>query len=468
MGASQFLVAGQLGVLKGAPPGLPRRIVPPPTRRSTTFQASGTYGELLGAGGRVLKVASFAYGQGTASPPSLPSRSALSKLGGSLHVFTVDSQAGSGLRYRVAAFSVGGGRTLVVAVPLREVDQTLHRLIEVEGLVGGGAILLLLALGWVVIRVGLRPLERIGRVASEIAHGGQTAGADSDALSRRVSPANPRTEVGRLGLSLNEMLMQIEQAFADRRESEDRLRQFLADASHELRTPLASIRGYAEAFRLGVATDPETLERAMARIEAEAIRMGVLVEDLLLLASLDELPEQRRARVDLCELAEQAAADARAVTPARRITVNTDSPIPALADPDQLRQVVANLIRNALIHTPPDSSIELSGWCEGDRAVLEIRDHGPGLPADAGDQVFERFWRAEGGRRRGRGGAGLGLAIVKAIVQAHHGQVHARNAADGGAVFRITLPTDDHAPDGAAPQERAREPVRTPTPGLSS
>ena len=246
-------------------------------------------------------------------------------------------------------------------------------------------------------------------MAGEIAHGDHTSGADTDALSRRVSPANPRTEVGRLGLSLNEMLMQIEQAFADRRESEDRLRQFLADASHELRTPLASIRGYAEAFRLGAATDPETLERAMARIEAEAIRMGVLVEDLLLLASLDELPEQRRARVDLCELAEQAAADARAVTPGRRITLSTDSPIPVLADPDQLRQVVANLIRNALIHTPADSPIELSVWCERDRAVLEVRDHGPGLPADAGDRVFERFWRAEGGRRRGRAAPDSGL-----------------------------------------------------------
>ena len=179
---------------------------------------------------------------------------------------------------------------MVVAVPLRDVDETLARLTLVEGLVGIGVIVALVALGWVVIRVGLRPLERIGRVAGEISHGD---------LTRRVGTGNPRTEVGRLAQSLNDMLVQIEQAFVDRRESEDRLRQFLADASHELRTPLASIRGYAEAFQLGAATDPDTLERAMARIQAEAARMGVLVDDLLLLARLDKMPETRREPVDL-------------------------------------------------------------------------------------------------------------------------------------------------------------------------
>ena len=313
--ASQFLVGGQFGVLKGlAPRPLQQRR--PPGPRPTTFQASATYGLLLGADGRVLEQKAFTYGTAAASPPALPARLPRSRLGSTrIRVLTVNSKSGSGLRYRVAAFALDGGRTLVVAVPLREVDQTLHRLIVVEGLVGGGVILALVLVGWVVIRVGLLPLERIGRVAGEIARANQGAGDESKALSRRVSPADSRTEVGRLGLSLNEMLIQIEQAFADRRESEERLRQFLADASHELRTPLASIRGYAEAFRLGAAAEPATLERAMARIEAEAARMGVLVEDLLLLASLDELPETRRAPVDLCELAEHAADDARAVAP---------------------------------------------------------------------------------------------------------------------------------------------------------
>jgi two-component system OmpR family sensor kinase len=430
--ASQFLVAGELGVLRGLPPAPARRVSPPPARRPAIFQASGTYGELLARDGTLLKEDAFAYGQSPASPPAMPAHPPLSKLDSEhIRFFTVDSRTDAGLRYRAAAFSLAGGRVLVVAVPLRDVDQTLRRLIVVEGLVGGGVIFALLLLGWIVIRLGLRPLERISEVAGKIAHGD---------LTRRVSPANPRTEVGRLGLSLNEMLMRIEQAFTDRKQSEDRLRQFLADASHELRTPLASIRGYAEAFRLGAASEAATLERAMVRIEAETARMGTLVEDLLLLASLDELPEQRRVRVDLCELAEHATDDARAIAPTRAVTLSATGSLPVLGDPDQLRQVLANLTRNALIHTPPDSAIELATWRERDRAVLEVRDHGPGIPADAGDRVFERFWRTEGGRRRGRGGAGLGLAIVKAIVQAHHGEVHARNASDTGAVFRVTLP----------------------------
>jgi len=436
VGASAELVAGQLGVRSGGPLPFPlRRFGPVPRRRPNTFQASGTYGELLDASGNLLKRDAFAYGGSAGSPPALPSKPQLSKLGGGpLHIFTVNSQAGSGLRYRAAAFAVGDRRTLVVAVPLREVDQTLDRLLEVEGLVGAGVILALLVLGWVVVRLGLQPLERIGRVAREIAHGD---------LTRRVQPATPRTEVGRLGLSLNDMLMQIEQAFADRKQSEERLRQFVADASHELRTPLASIRAYTEAFRLGAATDPETLERAMSRTEAEVARMGVLIEDLLLLARLNQLPEERRQQVDLSELVQHAAEDARMVAPDRPIGLSRNGPLPVLADRDQLRQVLDNLTRNALIHTPPDSPIEVGVWRERDRAVLEVRDHGPGLPEDIGDKVFERFWRADQARRRGPGGAGLGLAIVHAIVQAHHGEVHARNAPDGGAVFRVELPAVD-------------------------
>jgi two-component system OmpR family sensor kinase len=270
----------------------------------------------------------------------------------------------------------------------------------------------------------------MGRVAGEIAHGD---------LARRVSPANQRTEVGRLGSSLNEMLVQIEQAFADRGESEDRLRRFLSDASHELRTPLASIRGYAELFRLGAANEPEELERAMARIEAEATRMGVLVENLLMLARLDELPEMRLVPVDLRELAEHAAEDTRAVAPKREVRLTANDAVWVHADAEQLRQVLANLTRNAVIHTPAETAIEISVRREGERAVLEVRDHGPGLPADTGDLVFDRFWRTEGGRSRGRGGSGLGLAIVKAIMQAHHGEVHAGNAPGGGAIFRVTL-----------------------------
>jgi two-component system OmpR family sensor kinase len=390
----------------------------------------GTFGELLGPAGKLLrKPVTFSY-QPTASPPSLPGKYPISRTGSDPRLFTVSSKDGSGLRYRVAAFSTSTGR-LVVAVPLREVDQTLHRLVVVEALVGGGVILGLVLLGWLVIRVGLLPLERIGRVASEI------AGGD---LSRRVTSTNPHTEVGRLGLSLNEMLAQIEQAFSDRRESEDRLRHFLTDASHELRTPLASIRGYAELFRLGAASEPAELERAMARIEAESARMGVLVEDLLMLARLDQLPEARRVPVDLRELVEHAADDTRAMAPGRKVSLTAEEATQVLGDPDQLRQVLANLMRNAVIHTPANSAIEIHLHRDRDSAVLEVRDHGPGLPTGVGDQVFERFWRSEAGRSRGRGGAGLGLAIVQGIVHAHGGQVSAEAAAGGGAVFRVILP----------------------------
>jgi two-component system, OmpR family, sensor kinase len=422
----RFPLAGLLG---RRPPGVGPASLPP-----------GTFGELIGPDGKVLRQRAFTYGEPAPSPPNLPAHPPMSHAGSPLRLFTVHSRSGSSLRYRVAAFGVQGGNTVAVAVSLRETDDTLHRLVVVEGLVGGGVILALVLLGWVVIRIGLRPLERIGRVAAEI------AGGD---LSRRVSLSDPRTEVGRLGRSLNEMLGQIEQAFRARRQSEDRLRRFLADASHELRTPLASIRGYAELFRLGAADDPATLERAMARIEAEATRMGVLVEDLLSLAALDQAPERPRGPVDLGELAAHAAEDMRVTAPDRNVRLSIDEPAPTVTgDSDQLGQLVANLMRNAAIHTPAGTTVEVAVRREGPLAVLEVRDHGPGVPDDAGEQLFERFWRTEGGRSRGKGGAGLGLAIVKAIAVAHGGSVRAENADGpghgqddgGGAVFTVSLP----------------------------
>ena len=398
--------------------------------RALAILPPGTFGELRTANGTILRRRTFSYAAAPGASPVLPAALPVSAPGASPHVFGVRSKGPAGEDYRAVAFRVDTD-TVVVAVPLREAQDTLHRLVVVEVLVAGGVILALIVLGWFVIGVGLRPLARIGRVASEI------AGGD---LSRRVSPAETRTEVGRLGLSLNEMLSQIERAFRDRSESEERLRHFLADASHELRTPLSSIRGYAELFRLGAADDPATLKRAMTRIEAEAARMGVLVEDLLLLAQLDQMSQTRRVRVDLHELAEHAADDARVVAPEREITLDSDQPVEVMGDPDRLRQLLANLLRNAVIHTPPASPIELSIRAERGGAVLEVRDHGPGLPPEAGDRVFERFWRTEGGRTRGPGGAGLGLAIVRAIVVAHGGQVRAWNADGGGAVFQVELP----------------------------
>ncbi|MGH2858912.1 MAG: histidine kinase dimerization/phospho-acceptor domain-containing protein, partial [Solirubrobacteraceae bacterium] len=244
-------------------PGSPPRTDLPP----------GTFGALLSPAGVVLRRRVFSYDAQATTAPTLPRHPPLSRAGSPLQTFTIHSRGG--LRWRAAAFELGRD-VAIVAVPLTEVEETLGRLVRVELLVGLGVIAALIVLGWAVIRLGLRPLERIGTVASEIARGD---------LSRRVVPSGGRTEVGRLGQSLNEMLGQIERAFADRRSSEERLRRFIADASHELRTPLQSIRGYAELFRLGAAGEPETLARAMARIESEAARMGVLVDDLLALAA---------------------------------------------------------------------------------------------------------------------------------------------------------------------------------------
>ena len=364
---------------------------------------------------------------GRLDPPRFPASLAVG------HPVTVGSVGKSGLQYRVEAFQTQDqpGTTLV-AVPLREVTQTLHRLLLVEALVIAGVLLALAALAWWVIGLGLRPLDRIGATAGAIAAGD---------LSRRVSPATERTEVGRLGLALNGMLAQIEKAFAEREASESRLRRFLADASHELRTPLSSIRGYAELYRLGAATDSAATEKSMRRIEEEAARMGVLVEDLLALARMDEPRDPLREPVELRTLARDAVDDSRAVAPDRAISLEADGPAVVLGDRDELRKVVANLMRNALVHTPAGTPIEVRVDGSAGEAVLEVRDHGPGLPEGNPSELFERFWRAEPGRERGPGGAGLGLAIVSAIVAAHGGSVTAADAEGGGASFVVRLPS---------------------------
>ncbi|HEU4703635.1 MAG TPA: HAMP domain-containing sensor histidine kinase [Conexibacter sp.] len=343
-----------------------------------------------------------------------------------------------------------GGGVNVVAIPLAETSRTLDRLLLVEALVIAAVLLALGLSARFLVRVGLLPLERMGRAAGAI------AGGD---LSQRVEPAEERTEVGRLGLALNAMLERLERAFAGQKASEDRLRRFLADASHELRTPLTSIRGYAELFRTGAARDPQEVEKAMRRIEQEAARMGVLVEDLLTLARLDELPASERVAVDLAALARDAVSDACATAPDREIALHAEGPPAAatvLGDPHQLAQVLANLLRNALVHTPAGTPIEVTLAREGEGARLEVRDHGPGLPplapGEDPDALFERFWRAEGGRARGAGGAGLGLAIVAGVVERHGGRVAAANAAGGGACFTVRLPL---APGPVSPAQRS-------------
>ncbi len=341
----------------------------------------------------------------------------------------------SGTDFRVLAESTGDQPgTTVIAIPLADVDHTLHHLFVIEALVVGSVLAALAALAWWLVKLGLRPLDRIATTAGAIAEGD---------LSQRVESADERTEVGRLGLALNAMLAQIEKAFHAREASEDRLRRFLADASHELRTPLASIRGYAELFRLGAASDPE---KAARRIESEAARMGELVENLLTLARLDELPEIARQQVNITELVSEAVQDARAAASERRIELQSDGVVTVLGDPSQLKQVISNLLRNALVHTAAATEIDVRVAADAGDAVVEVRDHGKGLPPGDTNALFERFWRAEPGRGRGPAGAGLGLSIVKAVVEAHGGRVNAGNAPGGGASFTVRLPVSPSAP----------------------
>jgi two-component system OmpR family sensor kinase len=248
--------------------------------------------------------------------------------------------------------------------------------------------------------------------------------------------------VGRLGLAFNAMVERLEEEFRRREASEARLRRFLADVSHELRTPLASIRGYAELFRIGAAREPKDVRSAMNRVEEEAARMGSLVEDLLTLARLDEVRDRPAEPVDLAELASDAASDARAVDPERKVEVKAPPEALVVGDPNQLRQVLANLLDNALVHTPSGTPIEVTVRRDDRLVDLEVRDHGPGLPTEQPEELFERFTRGAAGARRasGRGGTGLGLAVVAGIVAAHGGSVRAANAPGGGAAFVVSLP----------------------------
>ena len=388
----------------------------------------GVYAERRDVDGTELGAVALTSGAAAPSPPELPADPPTGEL------FTVPAADGS-LDYRVSAQPSPGGGMTIVAIPLSGVDEQLDELLLVEALVIGFGLLLMGALGWWVVRLGLRPLERIGATAGRIAAGD---------LSQRVEPAEPTTEVGRLGLALNSMLQQIERAFSERARSEERLRRFLADASHELRTPLASIRGYAELFRMGALNDEAEGRRAINRIEQEAARMGVMVEDLLLLARLDEQRDTAREPVDMSELARDAVADARATAPDRDIALHLpESETVVAGDEDRLRQVVGNLVRNALVHTPSGTDVELEVGRAGDRVRLQVRDRGPGLPVSDGRAIFERFWRAEPGRGRGAAGAGLGLAIVQGVVTAHGGDVRGESRPDGGATFTVELPALD-------------------------
>ena len=367
--------------------------------------------------------------------PVLPASLAERIPAGADHVvFGAHSSDGSeaGFQVRLDRLPHGAGM-LVLAVPLDDVHQTLIAL-EIGEIVVWAVVFA--AVGWVTARritSALRPLNRIGDEAMAIRAGD---------LDRRVTPTDPDTEVGRLGIAVNTMLGRHQEAFAERQASEERLRRFVADASHELRTPLTSIRGYAELFRRGASDRPRDLALAMARIESEAARMGVLVDELLLLARLDSGRPLERGPVDLVRLAQDAVADFRVACPSWPIELDA-SPASVLGDGDRLRQVLANLLANVRQHTPPGTPARLSVRMHGDAALIEVADSGPGLTAEHCAKVFERFYRADASRARSAdadGGSGLGLSIVDSVVGAHGGKAVARPGRGGGLVVAIEIP----------------------------
>jgi two-component system OmpR family sensor kinase len=359
--------------------------------------------------------------------------------------FDAGAVSGPG-RYRIQVSSLRDkGGILVVAVPLDSVTATLSRLVLVEFVIAG-VVLALLALGafW-LLRAGLRPLERIAEIAGGIAHGD---------LDVRVSPAGERSEIGRLGLALNGMLERLEEAFSRRDQSEAQLRRFVSSASHELRTPLTSIRGYAALFRRGAQDNPEDLAKSMARIESEATRMSALIDDMLLLARLDEQRPLEREHVDLTRIALDAAQDARARDPDRPISVDEHGPVMVVGDERRLRQVAANLLDNAQIHTASGTPVNVEVDARGGLAVLAVTDTGPGIEPEQVPHVFERFYRGTpvgtDDTAPRTAGTGLGLAIVAAIMHAHQGTATVRSQPGKGARFEIRLPVADAA---ASPNE---------------
>jgi two-component system OmpR family sensor kinase len=374
--------------------------------------------------------------------------------------YTVDA-ADSSAHWRMLAVPAGeSGAVAVIGSSLVEVEQTSDRLLLIDI---GVTVLMLLVLGSLaafVVRLGLRPLTDMERLATDISAGN---------LSGRVADTNAHTEPGRLGLALNLMLTRIEAEVSARTASEQRLRQFVADASHELRTPLTSIRGFAELYRRGGAPAGAQLDETMSRIEGEAGRMGVLVEELLLLARLDRQRPPALRPVDLLEIAADTIRDAHARVPDRPVRLaglrddsDTFEPATVLGDEHGLRQVATNLVSNALQHTPPQSIVTVrvgrlatlpvtdppvrSGPVTAAAgvplAVLEVSDDGPGVPSVHAARVFERLYRADSSRTRGKGGgSGLGLSIVAAIVHGHGGWVELDATEGGGATFRVMLPT---------------------------
>jgi two-component system, OmpR family, sensor kinase len=363
---------------------------------------------------------------------------------------TVRSVDHSGVQWRVVSVRGPTGRLVTVAYDLSDIQQTVQSLVWLQLGIGAAVLLVLGLAGFWVVHRSLRPLIEVEQTAAAIAAG---------QLDRRVPERDPRTEVGRLSLALNGMLAQIQRAVASSESSaekahmsENRMRRFITDASHELRTPLTTMRGFAELYRQGAARD---MEMVMARIESESRRMGLLVDDLLLLARLDSQRPIERNRVDLLKLATDAVHDAQAIAPNRKITIDVmDGPgtPEVLGDEARLRQVLGNLVTNALQHTPETADIIVRVGTDIDDAILEVVDEGPGMSQQDALRIFERFYRTDSSRARISGGSGLGLSIVDSLIHAHGGNVTVTTALGQGCRFYVSLPriADMHARAGSA------------------
>lgn len=323
--------------------------------------------------------------------------------------------------------------TVVAAQSLRDLERTTSRLGFLFSLIGFVLLMLIAIAARTVIKVGLRPLEDAEKTAEEIAAGNYSA---------RMPETNPGTEVGRLVTSLNSMLSRIEKSFSIQNESENKLRRFVADASHELRTPITAIRGFSELHRQGAVTGEKETTELIGRIESESKRMGSLVEDLLLLARLDQAREMDSKPVDINKVVEDAVISARAAGPEHPVTLNSSSDeIFTLGDEARIHQVVANLLANARAHTPAGTPISVSVKSTDAGVEVVVADEGPGLSSEDQKRIFERFYRADSSRvRTGADGSGLGLSIVDAVMRAHGGSVSVESTPGEGATFTLLFP----------------------------
>ncbi len=420
------------------PPG-PRDANPSGSASDDHYRDVGEY--LYSPTGVLLDERPAGFASDPEPAPAIPSptSSAFADLEG--EPITLAATSGD-LEYRVLIADLPNGVTKVLAEPLTDLDDAISSLTRTFVFAGLGVLVVGAIVSWLVIRRGLRPVDRMIDTASAIAAGD---------LSRRVDQDDDGTELGRLAGALDDMLGQLEAAFDERVAAQARLEQFVADASHELRTPVTAIRGYAELYRSGGLEDRANLDRAMTRIEQESERMGGLVEDLLLLARLDEHRPLERETVDVRALAADATQDLQAIEPERPVVLDVDGSAPVLVSGDEgrLRQLLANLLNNARMHTPAGTPVTVTVRRTGETVRIVVADEGPGIAASDQRRIFERFYRTDRSRSRESGGAGLGLSIVAAVVAAHGGTVRVDSATGSGATFTVEIPAVD-VPVGAS------------------